>query len=183
MEVQHHDFSTLALDEREWLSASSPSLFTSGERVLGTHWRGGWVWPQTLWRWSLSCIALSCSMRCIGAQSDHRAWQCSTHFDVSSKWMRIVQIHAPAIHLPSLLRGRNSTAFIGYDAGWASAGKYWAVAKRNPRTPHRVLLYVTERLYLMPDTNSTESEVIRQTRDAFPILVEAPVPGTHNCRD
>jgi hypothetical protein len=40
-----HIFLTSALAGGEW-SGSSPSRFTSGERVLGTHWIGGWVDPR-----------------------------------------------------------------------------------------------------------------------------------------
>jgi hypothetical protein len=35
----------------------------------------------------------------------------------------------------SPLPRKGSTAFIGYDAGWASAGKYLAEAKRKPPPP------------------------------------------------
>jgi hypothetical protein len=45
VDVYIHIFLTLALVGGEW-SASRPSLFTPGERTLGTRWIGGWVGPK-----------------------------------------------------------------------------------------------------------------------------------------
>jgi hypothetical protein len=44
-EVNFHAFVTLALDGIEW-SASRFSHFTSRERTLGIHWKGGRVSPR-----------------------------------------------------------------------------------------------------------------------------------------
>jgi hypothetical protein len=43
--VYIHLFMTSALDGGEWL-APLPGRFIPGERVLGTHWIGGWVGPR-----------------------------------------------------------------------------------------------------------------------------------------
>jgi hypothetical protein len=43
--VQIHVFLTSALVGGEW-SASCSSLFTPGEKVPGTHWKGGWLGPR-----------------------------------------------------------------------------------------------------------------------------------------
>jgi hypothetical protein len=40
-----HVLLTLPLVGGEW-SASRPGRFTLGERVPGTHWRGGWLGPR-----------------------------------------------------------------------------------------------------------------------------------------
>jgi hypothetical protein len=45
VDVYIHIFLTSALVGGEW-SASRPGRFTSGERVPGTHWIGGWVDPS-----------------------------------------------------------------------------------------------------------------------------------------
>jgi hypothetical protein len=45
---------TSALHEGEW-SASRPGRFTSGERAPGSHWIGGKLAPEQLWREEKSC--------------------------------------------------------------------------------------------------------------------------------
>jgi hypothetical protein len=45
VDVQIHVFLTSALVGGDW-SPSYPGLFTPGERVLGTHWKEGWLGPR-----------------------------------------------------------------------------------------------------------------------------------------
>jgi hypothetical protein len=44
VEIQLHEFLTLALDGGEW-SASHPGHFTYREKAPDTHWIGGWMGP------------------------------------------------------------------------------------------------------------------------------------------
>jgi hypothetical protein len=45
-DVQSHVFLTSALVGGEW-SASRPGHFFPGERVVDSHWTGGWLGPRT----------------------------------------------------------------------------------------------------------------------------------------
>jgi hypothetical protein len=46
VDVQIHVFLTSALVGCEW-SASRPGRLTLRQIASGTHWTGGWVWPQS----------------------------------------------------------------------------------------------------------------------------------------